>query len=126
MAEKKVPIRGWLILIGIILWGTAISSTFGFIGSFFIKITNAYPNWVEILFMFFGMVLSVTAIVFFLQRRKIFNKWFIGLQIWSILQYLVQLVTGTSIANDIFGIVFDILLILYILRSKRVLNTFNR
>ena len=147
LKETKVPIRGWLIFINILIWYLTIISIINLIGYFL-----SQPHFSNIIF-FWGnqfnfivqAILSIICLVFFTKRKRIFIKWFVGLSAWGIFYYIVYIlfiiifsVNGfitinntnmrsyIAVVSNTLNIILGVAFILYALRSKRVKNTFVR
>jgi hypothetical protein len=125
LKEVRVPIGGWLILVAIILWATAIFSPLS-LGLELLLQPVSTSTWLEVMYSAGTAVISITTLVVFMKRRRTLVYWFIGLQVWAILYYIVFLIIGVNLYTDLFGIIENVVLLLYIVRSKRVKNTFVR
>ena len=148
--EEKAPIQGWLGLIATLLWVSAIFKPIGFIiDSLWLSFRRLFttPNihWVELISTptvhgidlvtsFGASIIAIIALIKFMKRRRDFINWFIGLQSWAILRNFVILLICICGINSstilmysaIFGMIVNVALILYVLRSKRVKKTFIR
>ena len=148
--EEKAPIQGWLGLIATLLWVSAIFKPIGFIiDSLWLSFRRLFttPNihWVELISTptvhgidlvtsFGASIIAIIALIKFMKRRRDFINWFIGLQSWAILRNFVILLICIGGINSstilmysaIFGMIVNVALILYVLRSKRVKKTFIR
>lgn len=117
----KLPIRGWLVLVAITLWITAIGGALAFTASLVSKLL-----WLEQLFIIVTTILSIIVLVFFMQRKRKFVPWFLVLLTWSVLSAIVSSVIHyTSVSSFVYTINGNIILALYALRSERVKNTFG-
>ena len=136
--DKLTGLSGWLILVGIDIVFLLLRFIYGIASSydfFFQSINRSISAYVTVgLFVDIGavIVLFYTAMLFF-QKRKSFPKWFIAFHslyflwiclriVWmfelsfeAVYEHVVELVRQTSTV---------VVWIPYMLRSKRVRNTF--
>lgn len=122
---EKIPIRGWLILVGIIVWITPIGSLLWVIGE--LLLPGARFSWLELLLVVVQLVISIIVLVLFVERKRTIVQWFAILTAWSIIAGIAStLAHDTSVSKLMYNVIVDIILLLYVLLSQRVKNTFLR
>lgn len=126
LIEEKSPIRGWLILVAIMLWISVIFIPLS------LPITLFGPHiFAETYFVLFSTlseILLIPTLVFFIGRRRRFVSWFIGTQVWGIITLVVSIVfiPNYNVYRVVFAFIEGLALLFYVLRSKRVKSTFVR
>jgi len=124
MDDVKVPIRGWLILIGIIVWVNPIDMIF-VVSEILSQVVKV--SWFELLLIIVQLVISIVVLILFVKRKRTFVSLIVILFGWSIIAGIAStLIHYTSISKMTYNIIVDIILMLYVLYSQRVKNTFVR
>ncbi|WEG13516.1 hypothetical protein PU629_03875 [Pullulanibacillus sp. KACC 23026] len=134
---ERPRIQGWLFGFTIVLWVRTVTSPLSITLLLVALVSGGAPQidfsqvstWASLLFELGYVVLSIPTLVLFLSRNKSFLYWFMCLEAWSVIHYIVlmvQLPSEPNLINGIVGIVIDLLLVIYTLKSKRMKAHFAR
>lgn len=133
LPKVKEPIQGWLVLVGIELWLGGIVAALGVIVLGAQAMTHTLPNTSFVWFQMGSQVISaiwaIWVLALFIQRKQRFITWFVGLNVWAFLVQVVEdllRIVHFALWPNAVDLLINVLLILYILFSKRVRRTFVR
>lgn len=128
--KEKVPIRGWLVLIGIAVWLMGIGGAVG-LAFEIVKLFVGMPTTetsIETAMSFVGGVLSIVLLVLFGKRKRAFIPVSIVnlaiLFIYDIYFDVAIHYPKVSFYADLVYLPIYVISATYLLRSKRVRNTF--
>jgi LPXTG-motif cell wall-anchored protein len=123
--EKKVPIRGWLIPFGVVLWLTPLLQFAALVNNISLPHTGEYVqlHFVTIGFGIVIPIMSIMLLVLFVKRKRSFIKFFLVSQAIVLLDYVCFIAMGLWTGLVAIYTVLALILTLYILRSNRVRNT---
>jgi len=139
MAEKKFKgIGGWLILITLMFIFSAIANTYLLIQKIILLFNNPSLGiyisailsgiycvliWLSIIFIFMKKKIAVKLFIYAIVAGTIFIFWYflISQLIYSSLNFMEIL--QNNIIIILFNLIINILVVIYLLKSKRVKNT---
>ena len=128
--EQKEPIDGWLIVFAIALWIALFIYLMLFVGSLAILPFHDFLHQIDLVQDFIGTIMSVILLVLFIRRKAAFVKLYIAYQIYAAVLETVLLVVHfyvhKSMVSNFVRYSEIIVIVLYLLRSKRVKRTFVR
>lgn len=126
--EPKEPIRGWLIPFAIVLWLAPFYSFLLFVGGLVDLHLHHLRLDIVTVEGFIGIIMSTILLVLFMKRKATFIKMEIVYQIYSLFLETALLLVGIHLHNNLIfnamGYLEIIVILLYVIRSKRVKRTF--
>jgi hypothetical protein len=129
-SNSNNKIRGWLILIGAVLWIDAILYSVDFIAGLFVsqKLLFTTPYEVQLADSFVNAAANIVILILFMKMKKSFTGWMIAYQIYSIAIELVviilDIVHHVGFWKEIVALIIPVVILTYVIRSQRVKNTF--
>jgi len=121
-APDKEPIRGWLIVIAILLWIGIFAGTLALF--LWIQTHILLP---ETFIVLLASIACIPLLALFHRRKKVFVVWFLAWVATIPVRAIAEHFTDhLSVYRDLFYFIETIVIVLYILRSKRVKRTFVR
>ncbi|QQE79317.1 DUF2569 family protein [Alicyclobacillus sp. SO9] len=129
-SEVQTKIRGWLILIGIVLWVDVILYSVDFIAGLLVshKLLFTTPYEVQAADYFINAAANIVILFLFMSKKKSFVGWMLAYQIYSIVVELVivvlNIVHHIGFWKELVALIIPVAILLYIVRSERVKKTF--
>lgn len=128
--EPKEPIRGWLILIAIWLWFAPFYNFYILVNGLIYFHLHNFWIYLETVDGFIRTILSIIILILFIKRKTAFIKVMIACQIYFFFLETVFLLEYIHLHRNltifIIGYLEIIVILLYMIRSKRVKWTFVR
>lgn len=128
--EVQGKIRGWLIVVGVVLWIDAIVGPLAFIAGLFVSRNLLFttPYEIQLAGFLVDAIANIIMLILFIKKKKAFIGLAVAYQIYSVVVELaiimIDIIHHLSFWKEALALTIPVVLFFYLIRSKRVKMTF--